>query len=76
MCYGYLEECPRGRFGELPAMCIAEAPLSGKEKVYTATVETLLFSFSGSEALWCIPFFPGLWCIPFSLVFPGKWYTP
>ena len=24
-------------------------------------------SFSGSEALWCIPFFPDLWCIPFSL---------
>ena len=34
------------------------------------------FSFSGSEALWCIPFFPDLWCMPFSLVLPGKWYTP
>ena len=30
----------------------------------------------GSEALWCIPFFPDLWCIPFSLVFPGKRYAP
>ena len=44
--------------------------------LYTTTVETPLFSFSGSEALWCFPFFPDLWCIPFSLVFPGKWYTP
>ena len=34
------------------------------------------FSFSGSEAPWCIPFFPDLWCRPFSLVLPGKWYTP
>ena len=50
-------------------------PMTGKKRVYT-TVETLLFSFSGSEAPWCIPFFPDLWCIPFSLVFPGKWYTP
>ena len=49
---------------------------TGKKKVYTTTVETLRFSFSGSEALWCIPFFPDLWCIPFSLVFPGKGYTP
>ena len=39
---------------------------SGRKKVYTTTVETLLFSFSG----------PDLWCILFSLVFPGKWYTP
>ena len=23
--------------------------------------------FSGSEALWCIPFLPDLWCIPFPL---------
>ena len=35
------------------------------------------FSFSGTEALWCMPFFlPDLRCMPFSLVFPGKWYTP
>ena len=26
-----------------------------------------LFSFAGSEVLWCIPFFPDLWCIPFPL---------
>ena len=47
-----------------------------KKKVYTTTVETLLFSFSRSKALWCIPFFPDLRCIPFALVFPGEWYTP
>ena len=50
--------------------------IAEKKKVYTTTVETPPFSFSGSEALWCIPFFPDLWRIPFSLVFPGKWYTP
>ena len=49
-----------------------------EEKVYTTTVETLLFSFSGSGAsmVYTIPFFPDLWCIPLSLVFPRKWYTP
>ena len=34
------------------------------------------FLFQGLRHLWCIPFFPDLWCIPFSLVFPGKTYTP
>ena len=48
---------------------VALAPVNREEKIYTTTVETLLFSFSGSEALWCIPFFPDLWCIPFSLSF-------
>ena len=44
-------------------------PQTGKKKVYTTTVERpSFFSFSGSEALWCIPFFPDLWCIPFSLI--------
>ena len=31
-----------------------------------------IFSFSGSEALSCIPFFPDLWCIPFFPCFPRK----
>ena len=41
---------------------------AGTKKVYTTTVETPFFCFSGSEALWYVPFFPDLWCIPFSLV--------
>ena len=48
----------------------------GRKKYTPPPWRPSVFSFSGSEALWCIPFFPDLWCIPFSLVFPGKWYTP
>ena len=61
--------------GQVRSADVPPKHFSGKKKVYTI-VETLLFFFSGSEALWCIPFFPDIWCIPFSLVFPGKWYTP
>ena len=46
--------------------------LQGRKKYTPPPWRPSLFSFSGSEALWCIPFFPDLWCIPFSLVFPGK----
>ena len=48
----------------------------GRKKYTPPPWRPSFFSFSRSEALWCIPFFPDLWCIPFSLVFPGKWYTP
>ena len=40
---------------------------AGKKKVHTTTVETLLFSFSGSEALWRIPSFRTYGVYPFPL---------
>ena len=69
---GGLNSRPKGCFWRVRFL---RCPLAGKKKIYTTTVETLLFffpPFSGSEALWCIPFFPDLWCVPFSLVFPQK----
>ena len=48
----------------------------GREKYTPPPWRPSFFSFSGSEALWCIPFFPDLWCTLVSLVSPGKWYTP
>ena len=48
----------------------------GKKKYTPPPWRPPFFSFSGSEALWFIPLFPDLWCIPFSLVWPGKGYTP
>ena len=51
-------------------------PGQGRKKYTPPPWRPSFFSFSGSEALWCIPFFSDLWCIPFSLVFLGKWYTP
>ena len=47
----------------------------GRKKYTPPAWKPSFFSFSGSEALWCIPSFLDLWCFPFSLVFPGKWYT-
>ena len=41
---------------------------SGRKKYTPPPWRPSVFSFSGSEALWCIPFFPDLWCTPFSLV--------
>ena len=49
---------------------------SGKEKIYTTTVETLLsFLFQGLTPLWCVTFSPDLWCIPSSFVFTKIVYT-
>ena len=62
---------------DLPYLCGGTFALgSGRQKYTPPPWKPSLFSFSGSEVLWCIPFFPDLWCIPFALVFPGKWYTP
>ena len=53
-----------------------EITITEKIKVYTTTVETLLFSFSGSEASVVYTLLPGLVAYTLSLVFSREWYTP
>ena len=50
----------------------------GRKKYTPPPWKPSFFSFWGLRlyGVYGIPFFPDLWCIPFSLVFPGKWYTP
>ena len=49
------------------------AILTGKEKsIRHHHGNRPFFSFSGSEALWCIPFFLDLWCITLFPCFPRK----
>ena len=74
-CQAPFPKKPLTRFSKQVPGVHGKKGLQGR-KTYTPPLwRPPFFSFSGSEAPWCIPFFLDLWCIPCSLVFPGKGYN-